>query len=120
MSDITNSMIEIPNYDGKYYLDVSFEPYKIYSCRRAGCSGVYISIQKFGRKRFCSLLNKNGISELKPLSDLSWAAHHPNDNLKELIVKYKDRDVSNDNIDNLTIVPRYIRDHDGMVIVSFS
>ena len=120
MGDITNTMIEIPNYGGKYYLDVGYEPYKIYSCRRAGCSGVYISIQKFGRRRFCSLLNKNGVSELQPLSDLSWAAHHPDDNLKELIVKFIDKNVANDSISNLTSSPRFIRDEDGKVIVSFS
>ena len=120
MSDIHEQMIEIPNYGGKYFLDVSEEPYRIWSRRRAGCSGLHIKIEMYGRRRFASLLNDNGISELKPISDLSWAAHNPIDNMKELIVTFKDRNVQNEHISNLSTSPRYIRDDDGKVIVSFS
>lgn len=119
-SDISDSMIPIPGYEGKYYLDISVEPYRIWSKRRAGCKGVYMNIECFGRKRFARLLNKNGVSELKPVSDLSWAAHFPETNLKEHEICFHDRNVQNENITNLYTKPLYIRDESDNIIVSFS
>ena len=117
--DIHDKMILIPQYEGKYYLDTSYEPYRIWSRRRAGCKGMHINIEMYGRRRFARLLNKHGISELKPVSDISWTAFHPETNLKENKVCFEDNDISNDNIMNLFINPLYNRDQSGNVIVNF-
>ena len=119
MSDHEN-MIKIPNYKGKYFLDVSQEPYRIWSRRRAGCSGLFIKIELHGKRRFANLLNSKGTLELVALSDLVWSCYNPETIMKEVVVEFTDRNVNNDNINNLNASPRYIRDVSGNIIVSFS
>jgi len=114
-----NMFLEIPDYEGKYSIDVTHKPYRVWSHKRVGCSGKFLEIVVMNGARHVNIVNKNKKPEYKALAELVYRAFNPSVNLKFKILYHRDGDAKNDNIENLAIKDRYLRDCGGNIILRF-
>ena len=112
-------MLDIIGYEGKYALDMTHSPCKIWSYRRPGSQGKYLDIIIINGKRSVSLVGPNRRPGYHRIADLVWKAHHPSDDLSKKIMSFKNGDSQDDDIENLVVRDRYKRDEDGAIILSF-
>ena len=111
-------LLDIPNMEGKYSLDVSQKPAQIWSHKRAGSSGKHIPAIISNGMRQVNIIHKDK-KVYVPMCELIYRAYNPHIELKNYILYFKDGNKMNDYIDNLAVKDKYVRDCGGNIILRF-